>query len=679
MFRRLSTALWLILFLVATTGPIPGVSAQGEGLSLPAALFILTDQNQVMRIGAGGSLATAVTPPDQTVADFGIAPDGQWIVYRTTGSAEAAPLLAVTTIDGLSGQVLEFDEAGQPPIEGRGQTLAWSPDGTAIAYTTAAGLRIYMAGLGEYGGALFKNLAGGPFINLLWSPGSGFLAAEAENDVWWIYRREINAAGGDLVYHGQIPGSAGSDWVREGVLALAPPAGSLLTLDVVAGTQTALLGADSFVSNPAHNGTVGDERLIFFVHEPTGQRFAARRFGTVSTLGGDSQEFESAVELTADMRWMPDGLALTAVEDGTLTIIEPRTGSRREVITGVKNYSWGPLPLTEVSGMILPADLYFIARDAASIPQVWRLPANGAEVEQVTIEPQPVLDFALSPDANQIAYSTGGNLIVANGDGTGGRELSPIMERPGAGAQPAWSPDGQTIAYIRDGIWLVPTIGGARTELITDNLGQDTPPDQVRVYMNPRWSPDGGQLLVDIGYYEGRSPGILPITGGAVTPLGVLSSQAGWTPDNQILAWDAGFGYTQPGLYLVNPAIPDTFMTILDDTWHILDTQPLAPEAAAILRNPTGDSMGPGIAQPFLVPVLPDALPIPNGQGGLIEQPILSPKGNYAAGLQQATYNDYGLTGQLNIISLQNGAQVAIQTPDVVWALQWGPPVLTAP
>ena len=80
---------------------------------------------------------------------------------------------------------------------------------------------------------------------------------------------------------------------------------------------------------------------------------------------------------------MPDGLALTTVEDGTLTLIEPRTGSRREIITGVKNYSWGPLPASQQPGMILPADLYFLAPQAG-ITQVWLLPDNGSEPLPVT-------------------------------------------------------------------------------------------------------------------------------------------------------------------------------------------------------------------------------------------------------------------------------------------------------
>ncbi len=672
MFARKTKRSWqgiglvALLVLTLSAGVLPPAAAQGQTPTLPADLFVLTDQAQVMHIAAGSGFAAAVTPANQPVIDFGVAPDGQWIAYRSAAPADgsAASVLAITSVSGGSGEVLEFDPA-QPPITGRGQTVAWSPDASAIAYTTPAGLRFYLAGVGEYGAPAYVTIEGGPFLNLIWSPGGSILAAEAENNVWSLYRRDGTA----VTYAGQVPDSAGLAWVREGVVAVAPSAGGLLTLDVRDGTQAALLDASVVVSQPT---LVRGDRLVFFVHDAPGQRFAARRFGTVSVLGGDYEASDAALELTTAMHWLPDGVALLGAIDDQLTLIEPRTNTRRQLVQAVTAYTWGPLTPTEISGLIMPEDLYFLGRDPDGLAQLWRLPADGRPVEQVTREPRNVIDFALAPDGSQIAYTSGGNLIVADRDGNGGRVLSPVGERPGAGGQPAWSPDGQLIAFVRDGIWLVPAIGGGRTELITDVLAADTPPDQVRVYMTPRWSPDGTQLLVSIGYYEGMGLGLLPATGGEVTPLPTTSAQGGWLPNGQVLTWDAGYGMTTPGLYLVDPADLTGYITILDDTWHVSDVTVLAPEAAVILSAPGGGSMGPGAVQPYLVPILPDALPFPQGRAGLLEAPALSGDGKVAAGLRASSYGDFGLEGRLVVIHLENGERFAVETPGDVWGLAWG-------
>ncbi len=655
----------ILVLLLLHPGLLPGPAA-AQSLTLAADLFVLTDDGLVMRLEAGATFATAVTPTNQRVLDFSPAPDGRWVAYRTgpVDDGSSVPVLAVTSIDGQSGQVLAFEEAGAPPITGRGQTLAWSSDASAIAYTVADGVRVHLAGAGEGGGPVFIDLAGGPFVNLVWSPGSGYLAAEAESNVWNIYRR----VGANVVYAGQIPSSAGLAWIQEGVLAVAPPTGGLIALDITTGEQNVLIGVETLVSQPA---VVSGNRIVVLVHEASGQRFAARRYGSVSLAGGDFQALEAGVELTAAMRWLPDGVALTATIDGALTVIEPSTNARREIMGGVKAYTWGPLAPTELAGAELPASLYYLARDTAGIAQLWVLGADGSPARQVTLEPRSVLDFGLSPDGSQIAYTAGGNLVRANADGTGSAALSPVVDRPGSGAQPAWSPDGQLIAFVRDGIWLIPAGGGARTELLTDNFETDTPPVEIRIYMRPRWSPDGTMLLISVGYYEGSGLAVLPITGGEPLALPVGATEGAWLPDGRVLAWDAGFTFTEPGLYVIDPANPEK-ITILDTAWHVLDAMPLASEAAKILRAPAGDVLGPSMAQPFLVPVLPGALPIVEGQGGLIEAPELSPDGRFAAGLRNMSYGDYGPMGDLVIINLTTGERFALATPGAAWGLQWG-------
>jgi TolB protein len=92
---------------------------------------------------------------------------------------------------------------------------------------------------------------------------------------------------------------------------------------------------------------------------------------------------------------------------------------------------------------------------------------------------------AFSPDGAQIAFvrvdGAGRHLFVMGADGSGARSVG------GAGAaNPAWSADGARIAYnANDGIHVLDVASGADTAVPgTVDLGE------------PSWAPDGTQLVV---------------------------------------------------------------------------------------------------------------------------------------------------------------------------------------
>jgi Tol biopolymer transport system component/DNA-binding winged helix-turn-helix (wHTH) protein len=100
---------------------------------------------------------------------------------------------------------------------------------------------------------------------------------------------------------------------------------------------------------------------------------------------------------------------------------------------------------------------------------------------------------AFSPDGTSIAYSSdrsGALEIYVEGLAEGSTPTS-LTRGAGQAIQPAWSPDGRFIAYhdlAGDGLWLVPSRGGAARKIADTGA-------------HPAWSPDGTRIA-----FQSRSP-----------------------------------------------------------------------------------------------------------------------------------------------------------------------------
>jgi Tol biopolymer transport system component/imidazolonepropionase-like amidohydrolase len=99
-----------------------------------------------------------------------------------------------------------------------------------------------------------------------------------------------------------------------------------------------------------------------------------------------------------------------------------------------------------------------------------------------------------SPDGRSLVFQALGRLWVQPLPTGTPRRLTPDGFEPFE-FQPAWSPDGRSIAFTtvdaqnRGALWKV-AAGGGPPERLTREVGE---------YMNPAWTPDGGQLVVARG------------------------------------------------------------------------------------------------------------------------------------------------------------------------------------
>jgi Tol biopolymer transport system component len=166
--------------------------------------------------------------------------------------------------------------------------------------------------------------------------------------------------------------------------------------------------------------------------------------------------------------------------------------------------------------------------------------ADGGHVSQLTNNGEVAPDW--SPDGTRLLFwpevTRGfGPVSLMKVDGSDVRTL-------GQGSLPVWSPDGARIAFERqNGICVFDLCGLAVYVMNADGSdarqikGTVTAFDYAAV---PEWSPDGSRIVYLLGDYS-RLPHarIMTTEGLDVIDLGVVASQAIWSPDGAAIAFTA--------------------------------------------------------------------------------------------------------------------------------------------
>ena len=215
--------------------------------------------------------------------------------------------------------------------------------------------------------------------------------------------------------------------------------------------------------------------------------------------------------------------------------------------------------------------------------EIFTIRPDGTGLLQLTHNTVADRNPAWSPDGTRLVFvrdacnGTCRNLWLIAADGTG--ELQLTNEVGIADADPSWSPDGTTIAFAHptnDGtgqfykqIWTIPTAGGSMTKLTSSAYAN----------WSPDWSPDGSKIVfystrVDPGALytmnaDGSAQAKVTFTG-ASTPPAFLLGGPSWSPGGTTFAFHGANSATLevPRLVLANVDGTDT-RTLWDPTGEV--------------------------------------------------------------------------------------------------------------
>lgn len=350
-------------------------------------------------------------------------------------------------------------------------------------------------------------------------------------------------------------------------------------------------------------------------------------------------------------------------------------------------------PPAATSGL-LPRSLYFLNNDSAGHMQVFRLEKDGGSIKQVTFEPANIPSYDVSPIDGSVAYTSNNQLLWIAADGAGRRVLvdgGPIDEiNPFINSiySPAFSPNGQTIAYGFGGLNFYSLVSGITNRVIENQVDNSSGfPFPRELYSPIRYSNDGSKLLIQLGYYEGGSVAVYYPSGNALVRLNGLDSghiccsDVNWSTDgNSLLFGSSTMGMFPSGMWRINAADGNVTTLLTGDTgsgsYNFAKAPFLGPDGQLYFFFANTASTEEFVMRPplQLVRSAPDGVTgrtvLRQEIFNLINEALWSPDGSFVI-VTYAPIQEVYQGGQAEIVYLDGRPNVVLTS--FAQNLRWGP------
>jgi Tol biopolymer transport system component len=418
-------------FLTGTDGSRLYLQEQAQGFSYPIA-----------QVSAAGGQVAPISASSPTLYVLNVSPDGSdLLVADRPGTVSDGPLSALPVLGGSPHRL----------ADSVGHDGAWSPDGKKLVY--AKGIDLYLADGGGTESIRLASLSGRAW-GTAWSPDGSlirFAVVDPKTRVSSLW--QVLADGTNL--HPLLAG-----WRQ-------PNRASFI----------------SGVSGECCGRWTPDGK--YFVFDSGGQLWALReKEGLLRKVSREPTQLTSEAINYGFPTPSKDGRKLFAVAGMVRGELERYNGKSKAVEPFLSGIS--------AQDTAFSKDGQWVAYVSYPEGTLWRSKADGTDQLQLSFPPLYAMVPCWSPDGKQILffnYQSGKPTrvyIVSAGGGTA-QELMPSLAGPQS--DPAWSPDGNSVAFggvIEEG-------GGIHVfDLQTRQVSALPGSDKL---FSPRWSPDGRYML----------------------------------------------------------------------------------------------------------------------------------------------------------------------------------------